>query len=352
MADAWTLTPENGKNRNRNRYSSNNNNNNNNIYNNVKQQENVKNNNNNNNNSRIVGSKRRKQIGQPCKQAYLLLFFVIMFVILFYLHIFQNFSRNISKGSAYIGQEFDANVNSYKRNYTKYVAPAAPLAYAIPVGGKTQRLHLLKRLLESLLIQNVNPADIFVFEDDTSRPKSFFASKTFSKNPQEELENLCKLYKVHLLKSHVVRNRKEKRNEFGLFLARHYHFMLDTLLYDRKSKPTYTISLKNKYLFGHGDPRQKEYDENINSKYINYYEYVVILEDDLELANDAVNFFNSMSWPMSKDKSIFCACAHQDNAYHALSTEKLRNRNNQNKLLSDEPQFLFRRGEHFMAPGK
>ena len=41
MADAWTLTPENGKNRNRNRYSSNNNNNNNNIYNNVKQQENV-----------------------------------------------------------------------------------------------------------------------------------------------------------------------------------------------------------------------------------------------------------------------------------------------------------------------
>ena len=210
MTDAWTLTPENGKNRNRNRYSSNNNNNNNNIYNNVKQQENVM-----NNNNRIVASKRRKQIGQPCKQAYLLLFFVIMFVILFYLHIFQNFSRNISKGSAYIGQEFDANVNSYKRNYTKYVAPAAPLAYAIPVGGKTQRLHLLKRLLESLLIQNVNPADIFVFEDDTSRPKSFFASKTFSKNPQEELENLCKFFKVHLLKSHVVRNRKEKRNEFG-----------------------------------------------------------------------------------------------------------------------------------------
>ena len=68
-------------------------------------------------------------------------------LLLFYLHIFQNFSRNISKGIAYIGQEFDANVNSYKRNYTKYVAPAAPLAYAIPVGGKTQRLHLLKKIL-------------------------------------------------------------------------------------------------------------------------------------------------------------------------------------------------------------
>ena len=52
--------------------------------------------------------------------------------------------------------------------------PAGNVAYAIPVGGKTKRLHLLRRLLQSLKEQRTNPSDIFVFEDDTSRPRSFF----------------------------------------------------------------------------------------------------------------------------------------------------------------------------------
>ena len=47
----------------------------------------------------------------------------------------------------------------------------------------------------------------------------------------------------------------------------------------------------------------------------------MVLEDDLELADDAVAFFNGMTWPMSRDPTIFCACAHQDNAYYATRRE-------------------------------
>ena len=85
------------------------------------------------------------------------------------------------------------------------------------------------------------------------------------------------------------------------------------------------------------------------------YEYVVILEDDLELANDAVAFFNGMTWPMSRDPTIFCACAHQDNAYHAMSVEEKYHKKGSANTLRYENllsgAFSFRRGEHFMAPG-
>ena len=213
------------------------------------------------------------------------------------------------------------------------------VAYAIPVGGKTQRLHLLRRLLQSLKEQHTNPSDIFVFEDDTSRPRSF------SEKSREALVDLCNEFQVNLLRSQVVRNRKEGKNEFGLFLARHYHFMLDTLLYDAQSLPTYTANKNNEHIFGHGDPRRFLSEKNGNTK---TFEYAVILEDDLELATDAVNFFNSMTWPMSSDSTIFCACAHQDNAYFAMSTEIDVNAYGGKDASS---VFAFRRGEHFMAPG-
>jgi hypothetical protein len=296
---------------------------------------------------------RRKQPGQkitPCKKLIVFLFVCILtiFFFLVYQFVLKDFRQNTAlRTSQYLEDDFNSFPERNKQSQSA-LATAGPTAYAIPVGGKTQRLHLLKRLLISLIQQNVNPANIFVFEDDTSRPTSFFAKRRFGKNSHEELQDLCKLYKVNLLKSNVVRNRKEKRSEFGLFLARHYHFMLDTLLYNGKSTPLYTVSRKNKFLFGHRDPRQQELHETIRAR---NYEYVIILEDDLELADDAVNFFNSMTWPMSKDASIFCACAHQDNAYHSTSSEENSVVNTSMIAPVQKERFIFRRGEHFMAPG-
>ena len=101
----------------------------------------------------------------------------------------------------------------------------------------------------------------------------------------------------------------------------------------------------NEHIFGHGDPRRFLGEKNGKTK---IYEYAVILEDDLELATDAVNFFSSMTWPMSRDSTIFCACAHQDNAYFAMSIEIDANAYGGKDGSSI---FAFRRGEHFMAPG-
>ena len=268
-----------------------------------------------------------------------------------------NFSTNLLAHKAStedaLFKELD-EANSGKDHMLPSVAKVAgPVAYAIPVGGKTQRLPLLKRMLLALLRQGIRGDDIFVFEDDSSRPQTAEAQAD-----RHALDLLCSRWKVNLVRSNVLRNRQERKEEFGLFLARHYHFMLDALLYDGTSSPKTTSSLKNTHVFGHSDPRVAMTHAAFRDTRVTY-EYAVLLEDDLELADDAVAFFSGMTWPMSKDPTLFCACAHQDNAYHGMSQEPpvwVSDESTQTHQfrIADSAvggHFEFRRGEHFMAPG-
>jgi hypothetical protein len=70
--------------------------------------------------------------------------------------------------------------------------------------------------------------------------------------------------------------------------------------------------------------------------------FVVVFEDDLALATDAVEYFQQLSRVMRVDSSIYCVAAHQDHAYLATSSES----------PSQLHEFAFRRGNHFMAPGE
>lgn len=64
-------------------------------------------------------------------------------------------------------------------------------------------------------------------------------------------------------------------------------------------------------------------------------EYVVVLEDDLTVSVDFVDYFAEMRGAMKADSSIFCVSAWNDNAYPATSADSS----------------VFKRGEHFMALG-
>ena len=216
------------------------------------------------------------------------------------------------------------------------------IAWSIPVGGKTERLALLERVLTKLLASGVLSSDIYVMEDNESR-KGLLGS-TAASSRLSEMATIK--YNVNVLQSGVVRNRKEKGNEFGLFLARHYHFMYDALLYNGISDPTGRFGAKptlNKV------PANKDYD------------YVVIIEDDLELMDDAVAYFTHMSTAMKLDPTIFCVCAHADNAFHGFSSEpkptELQQEHKENifpygtETTNPNGKFYIRRGNHFMAPG-
>jgi hypothetical protein len=50
-------------------------------------------------------------------------------------------------------------------------------------------------------------------------------------------------------------------------------------------------------------------------------QFIVILEDDLTLAADTVKYFHAMSRVMAVDPTLYCACAHQDNAFLATSND-------------------------------
>jgi hypothetical protein len=232
-------------------------------------------------------------------------------------------------------------------NLKKPISTQSPrIAWSIPVGGKTERLALLERVVTKLLSSGVAATDIFVMEDNESR-KSFLGSTSAS----TRLAQFTQKYGVHVLQSNVVRDRRENSNEFGLFLARHYHFKLDSLLYDGISDPTGN--------FGSGTDTRKGGD----------YDYAVMIEDDLELMDDAVAYFTHMTTAMMLDPTIFCVCAHADNAFHGFSTEpteqemkNYRDMNDQNIQKDTEVAFTFpngkinhkfyiRRGNHFMAPG-
>ena len=204
------------------------------------------------------------------------------------------------------------------------------IAWSIPVGGKTERLALLERVLTKLLSSGVAPDDIYVMEDNESR-KGLLGTTSASRR----LSDFSAKYGVHVLQSGVVRDRREKANEFGLFLARHYHFMFDALLYDGTSDPI-------------GNFGAKSTQELVATPY----DFAVMIEDDLELMDDAVAYFTHMSTAMLLDPTIFCVCAHADNAFHGFSSEPVQSSDNfvfPHGQASEK--FLIRRGNHFMAPG-
>ena len=216
------------------------------------------------------------------------------------------------------------------------------IAWSIPVGGKTERLALLERVVTKLLSSGVAATDIFVMEDNESR-KGLLGTTSAS----ARLAQFTQKYGVHVLQSGIVRNRREKNNEFGLFLARHYHFMLDSLLYDGTSDPTGD--------FG-GAPTH-----NLVST---PYDFAVLIEDDLELMDDAVTYFTHMTTAMMLDPTIFCVCAHADNAFHGFSSEPNKEESGSYSSSSSSGdtsdvfpygeknhKFYIRRGNHFMAPG-
>ena len=65
------------------------------------------------------------------------------------------------------------------------------------------------------------------------------------------------------------------------------------------------------------------------------HDYVLVLEDDLEIAPDALRFFSWAAKVMAEDKSIFCASGYNDNGFEAGTRDSSR----------------VWRGEHFMALG-
>ena len=210
------------------------------------------------------------------------------------------------------------------------------IAWSIPVGGSTERLALLERVLTKLLSSGVDASDIFVMEDNESRKGLLGISSASAR-----LAQFTAKYGVNVLQSGVVRNRREKGNEFGLFLARHYHFMLDALLYDGRSDPVGD--------FGAASTR------NLPGTTTVKYDFVVMIEDDLELMDDAVAYFTHMTTAMMMDSTIFCVCAHADNAFHGFSSEpttiEIDNHQNFPYGTNDPSKFYIRRGNHFMAPG-
>ena len=214
------------------------------------------------------------------------------------------------------------------------------IAWAIPVGGKYERLQLLERLLKQLISSSVQPQDIYVFEDNESR------KSLLSGGASLRLKQTAAKYGVNIIQSGVVRSRKERRNEFGLFLARHYHFMFDAVLYDGESEPYISPDFGKPFgankLSAIGRAGKRD-----------IYDFAVLVEDDIELMDNAVAFFTHMTIAMNADPSIFCVCGHADNAFHAASFEPKLGASNKWTFppSSAKNGFFLRRGQHFMAPG-
>ena len=171
---------------------------------------------------------------------------------------------------------------------------ASNVAWAIPVGGRTQRLDRLQSLLRDLIAGGAGRNNIYIFEDDGSREQ-----------PSPALATIARLWGVTLLQSHVRRAAPEPYELFGLHLARHYHYMMDTLLLPDDSAVLRSLSSRSETPHHLG------------------YEYMVVLEDDLKLAPDAVHFFLAMSTVMQKDNSLLCVCAHADNAFYAATRSEM-----------------------------
>jgi hypothetical protein len=171
--------------------------------------------------------------------------------------------------------------------------PSHSVAIAIPVGGRTQRAEQLNTMLTTLRNGGAPIDTIYVIEDVLSRP---------NEQHDPHVAAVAQKHGINVIGSHVVREAPENGNNFGIHLARHYKFMLDFLLAD-SNRPLEV-----------GRARQLS---------IPKYEFLVIIEDDLELSQDFVKWFYAMSRVMRKDDTLYCASAHQDNAFWGTATEPL-----------------------------
>ena len=197
--------------------------------------------------------------------------------------------------------------------------PALGVAFAIPVGGRTERSVQLGEILQTLLDGGAPASSIFVFEDVMSRANgrgsAAVAEVTAAKG-------------VAMVASLVDRSRGEDHTNFGLGLARHYHFFLDFLLAPADAPNVIARA-----------PRSAPF------------EFAVVIEDDLALSPDLVKFFFSMARIMKADPTLYCAAAHQDNAFLGIHRDDAFDPATHRATALSSDQFDFRRGNHFMAPG-
>jgi hypothetical protein len=237
--------------------------------------------------------------------------------------------------------------------------PRLSVAFAIPVGGRTERSAQLKSIIETLVAGGAPREQIFVFEDVRSRRDGLPSPKlrdTVARinadavaEAQARGENIAAsaVGQVQLIGSNVARNQPETREDFGIHLARHYKFMLD-------------------YIFVGDDGNSQDEDEDAQVAGTNAaggkaaarrrFDFLTIIEDDLVLAPDTAKFFQQMSRVMRADPSLYCVAAHQDNAFMATSAEAERllpasSSASAAPAIVDLGDFPFRRGNHFMAPG-
>jgi hypothetical protein len=120
---------------------------------------------------------------------------------------------------------------------------------------------------------------------------------------------------VRVLPSHIGHDDPEGAHNFGIHLARHYRFMLDTLF--------------------SGSSQRDNPEQQIERTF----EYAVFLEDDLKLAPDIVKYFHEMSRVMQIDDTLYCIAAHQDNAFPAACSPP-----SPDSTQIDPTNFDFRRG--------
>ena len=81
------------------------------------------------------------------------------------------------------------------------------------------------------------------------------------------------------------------------------------------------------------------------------FEFAVVIEDDLALSPDVVKFFFSMARVMRADATLYCAAAHQDNAFLGIHRDDAFDSTTHRATALRSDAFDFRRGNHFMAPG-
>lgn len=165
------------------------------------------------------------------------------------------------------------------------------VAFAIPVGGRTERSVQLGDILRTLIEGGAPPTTIFIMEDIEGRPGKV-------NNPK--VAAVAQQYGVRVFNSHVSRaDMPETHLNFGIHLARHYKFMLDFLLVSPSEAGATGVEASWKRNPS-GTP----------------FEFLCIIEDDLVLAKDFVKYFYAMSRVMKVDETLYCVSAHQDNAFY------------------------------------
>jgi hypothetical protein len=253
------------------------------------------------------------------------------------------------------------------------VNPHLRIAIAVPVGGKTAaaRTAYLTTLLKRF-IDGGQPANhIYVFEDDGSRVYGRYKADALLASTVGAFEG------VNLIRSHVLRKEPVRR---GLHLSRHYKFMFDYLLKGRLWYSEDTLSPTAKTPL----PTVAQHaDRNVDvAPPTPPFDFVVVVEDDLAVADDMVKYFRPMAEVMSRDDSLFCVSGRADNAFLSTSQDPTRMATNhattspvdgsddgspaaqamdssrgldaagrQAAVSMRGADFDFRRGNHFMAPG-